>query len=375
MPPGDCVVDSQGQPVGAAAFELENPLNQFSLLASLSVPLSDYALRLISARKASQAGMRAAKRAREAERFKVQTDAKTTYYNWLRAVAQIAVAEQSLVRIRARLEDARRAYEVGMLPEVDVLRLEAMAASAESMIVKARAFRAVAERALSETMGAEPSTYEIGEDVLGPAEDLPGTSSLPQLVEEAHTRRVELTALRDGLDAVEQGIKATRAAYYPRIDATADVMYANPNPRFFPPDDVWDTSWSVGAALTWVITETAVTRAKIKQQKADRRSITAQTAALRRGITLEVTSAWHDREQARAVLALNEKAMKSTEAAYEVAVQLYQAGEATTTDIIEAESERVNARLLDINARIDLRVANAKLLHATGRLEPIGNTK
>jgi outer membrane protein TolC len=124
-----------------------------------------------------------------------------------------------------------------------------------------------------------------------------------------------------------------------------------------------------------MITETAVTRAQIKQQKAERRNITAQMAALRRGITLEVTSAWHEREQARAVLTLNEKALRSAEAAYEVAVQLYQAGEATTTDIIDAESERVNARLLDINARIDLRVANAKLLHATGRLKPVGNTK
>jgi outer membrane protein len=44
------------------------------------------------------------------------------------------------------------------------------------------------------------------------------------------------------------GIRVTRAAYYPRLDAFAEATYANPNQRFFPLAAVWRASWSAGVS-------------------------------------------------------------------------------------------------------------------------------
>ena len=56
---------------------------------------------------------------------------------------------------------------------------------------------------------------------------------------------------------------------------------------------------------------------------------------------------------------------------YEQQVVLYKAGELTTTDLIAAETDRLNASLRALNANIDLRVANLKLLRAAGRGAPL----
>ena len=56
---------------------------------------------------------------------------------------------------------------------------------------------------------------------------------------------------------------------------------------------------------------------------------------------------------------------------FSVSVDRYRAGEATTTDVIEAESERVNATLQGVNAHIDLRIAATRLAYATGDLKPV----
>ena len=53
--------------------------------------------------------------------------------------------------------------------------------------------------------------------------------------------------------------------------------------------------------------------------------------------------------------------------AYRVARDLYQVGRATTTDLIEAESELVTASLKEIDAALNYRVARVKLAHATGK--------
>jgi outer membrane protein len=67
-----------------------------------------------------------------------------------------------------------------------------------------------------------------------------------------------------------------------------------------------------------------------------------------------------------------ERATASAVEGYRVAVDLYQVGDATTTDILDAEYEQVSATLSNINAKLGLRLADIKLLYALGRLELSG---
>ncbi len=371
----NCVLDSAGVPVGAAAVEFninQPPLNSFTLQAQIGVPISDYIARLPTAKKAGKAQIRAAEYATTAELLTTQKDARVAYYDWIRAVASKVALQESLSRTQARLEDAEAAFEAGVASKADVMRLDAAVATLTAASIRAENFQVLAEQALSLQMGEDVSPrYQIGEDMLTPEPPLTDADDLQAMIEEAEQQRYEMKAFASSTESLEYAIKTTRAGYYPRLDGFAEATYANPNQRFFPLEAVFNGSWSAGVSLTFVINEAITTSAKVKQLQANERQLEAQREALRRGLAMEVAAAYAERQSVLAELEYIERATESAAEGYRVAVDLYQVGDATTTDILDAEYERVDATLRNINAKIDLRIANLKVLYATGRLEPI----
>jgi outer membrane protein TolC len=104
---------------------------------------------------------------------------------------------------------------------------------------------------------------------------------------------------------------------------------------------------------------------------AARRRLAASLEALYRGIEMEVASAYQELRRAKSAIDINTKTLQIAEAVYMQQSVLYSAGELTTTDLIAAETDRLNASLRSLNAQIDLRVARLKLLRASGRVPPM----
>jgi outer membrane protein len=376
LAPINCVVDSMGQPVAAVPFEFDVPQvprNAISLQAQLGVPISDYIARLPTAKKAGKAQIRASEYAAKAEQLTVQRDARVAYYDWIRATASKVALQESLLRTQARLLDAQAGFEAGVASKADVMRLDAAVATLSAGVIRAENFQRVAEQALAVQMGEEGfPTYQIGEDLFAPEPELTGADDLEAMIAEAQSNRYEMKAFAASTESLEYGLRTTRAGYYPRLDGFAEVTYANPNQRFFPLEQVFNASWSAGVSLTFVINEAINTSAEVKKLEANQRSLEAQRELLARGVALEVAFAHAERQSVLAEIEHIERATASAVEGYRVAVDLYQVGDATTTDILDAEYEQVSATLNEINTKIGLRLANIKLLYALGRLEPSG---
>lgn len=370
-----CVIDSGGIPVGAFPLDFgiaPPPLDSFSLNATLGVPISDYIARLPSAKKASQAQIDAAELARDAEQLTTQKNARLAYYDWVRAKVGVVALEQSIVRTQARLVDAQAAFDAGVASKADVMRLDAAIANLTAAKIEAENFRELAAQNLSLMMGEDEfAEFAIGEDVLADEPNLADSADLQALIAEAQTERLEGKALRTSRKGIDQGIKTTRAGYYPRLDGFADATYANPNQRFFPLVPEWNGSWAAGLRLSYSIGDAIKTSSQIDELEATRRQLDASQKQLERGLALEVAAAWAERESAAAALQYTEQARVSAAEGYRVAVDLFQVGEATTTDILDAEYEQVASTLSAINTKIDLKIANLKLEYATGRLQPL----
>jgi outer membrane protein len=368
---GECVLDPMGQPlIITPPFKIQVPLNSYSLSASISVPISDYILSLAPARKGTLAARDAAVLARDAERVKVQTDARLAYYNWLRAVASLLVIEDSLQRTESRLVDVQHLFDAGSATRSDVLRVDALVSAQQAAIADAVAFRRVAERGLAVMMNEPLRAYEVGDDILAPPRDIGEVGDLDRLIAEAHGQRLELRSLEKALVGTREGIRATRAQYYPRLDAFADAVYANPNQRFFPQQQVWRGSWSVGVQFSYTINQSVRTKAQVREQKTNQRDLVLQAEMMRRAIAMEVAQAFHDRERAMAAVELSTRSLASAIEAYRVASENYRLGAATTNEIIDAEGQQVQAALHAVNSHIDLHVATTRLLYSTGRLNP-----
>lgn len=360
-----------GQPlVITPPFKIQIPLNSYSLSANISVPISDYILSLAPARRGTLAARESAVLARDAERIKVQTDAKLAYYNWLRAVASLLVIEDSLQRTESRLVDVQHLFDAGSATRSDVLRVDALVSAQQAAIADAVAFRRVAERNLAVMMNEPLRAYEVGDDILAAPRDIGEVADLDRLIAEAHGQRLELRSLERAMVGTREGIRATRAGYYPRLDAFADAVYANPNQRFFPLQPVWRGSWSVGIQFSYTINQSIRTKAQVRELKTNERDLVLQGEQMRRGIAMEVAQAFHDRERALAAVELSTRSLASAIEAYRVASENYRLGAATTNEIIDAEGQQVQAALHAVNSHIDLHVATTRLLYATGRLNP-----
>lgn len=363
--PGQCVVDSMGAPVGAAQFNIPQVLNQFSTQAMISVPISDYVLRVFRGLSAARKSKKASEHAEAAERAKVAADARIAYYNWVRGVAQVAVTRDAYETAEARLTDARVSHRVGYLTNADLLRIEALVASAEAAIVEAEAFEELARENLSVIMDEPVREWEIGQDVLS-GKGRSDRAKMHEMVSEALSNRNELKALSTNVGALDDGIRTARAGYYPRLDAFGEVTYANPNQRYFPPTDEWNATGSVGVQLTWTLNAALAARTDIKELRAQKRGLSANYELLQRGIRLEVTSAYVDRRRAMSAISVAQKNREASEAGYTAVSAQFKVGKATATDVIEAQGERLTAQLRDVNARIDLEVAEVKLDYAAG---------
>ena len=361
-----CVVDSAGAPVGAAAFDIPQVLDQFALQAKISVPISDYVLRTFRGLEAAKRSKKAAEVAKEAEARKVDIDARVAYYDWLRTIAQVLATEETVRTATARLEDVHAAYDAGLRTEADVKRIEALVANATSANVQARGFEELARERLSMIMNVPVQEWEVGEDVMDtPA--LAAARKLDEAVGEAMANRPELEALDLNQKALDDGKKVERAGYYPRLDAFAEGTYANPNQRYFPLQQEWNGTWSAGLSLTYTINGPLMARQNLREYESQGRSLDAQEESLRRGIRMEVSQAYIDERTARSRLTLAAVSRYASDAAYEVVSIQFAEGVATATDVIEAEGARLDSFLQDYNARIDLRVAQAKLQYAMGR--------
>jgi outer membrane protein TolC len=376
---GNVVVTSEPGPLlcpGGVCQAMSVPLafpvvlNNYGLQASLSVPISDYVLRLSQNHAAASRSAAAARATEAAARLKAQRDAKVVFYNWARARAGVVVAEQALTTAREHLKDVGAAFQVGTASRADVLRVESQVAAVELLLERARNLAVLTEEQLR-TMLHDPAAarYALGEDLT--ASPAPAAAaSLQDLYAEALTQRLEMRAVGESLAGLDETRRVAGAAYWPRLDGVANLYYQNPNQRFFPPEEKWHSTWDLGVQLTWTVNDTLVARSQVREIEARAAEVQAQRAALADGIRLEVTQALTSRRESEVVLATTTRQLAAAQESYRVRRDLFRAGRATSAELTDAEADLLRSRLDLLNARIDARIARVSFEHAVGRDVP-----
>ncbi|HKP59894.1 MAG TPA: TolC family protein [Polyangiales bacterium] len=352
-------------------LRFDAPLNQYSLTASLQLPLSDYALRLPQLYAAAQHNARAAELLEKASLQRIATSARVVYYSWARARLQLEVAERSLAQAQGHLKDAQTAQAVGTASRADVLAVESQVASAELMLARAKTADETYEHRLRVTMHDNSgSVYELGED-LRVVPELPAAAHTEErsLVARAWQQRLEPKAMQESAGALKQQAKAQFSANLPRLDAVGNAQYANPNQRMFPPKDEFKGTWDASLQLSWTPSDIfgnesgrSVTLSKARQLEAER-------AKLNDDIELEIHSELASLRETESALKSSERGLASAEESYRVRRAMFQNGAATSVELTDAESELSRAQMEVIGARIDRRIAEARLLHALGDVE------
>jgi len=343
-------------------------VNNYNLQATLSIPLSDYVLRMSSSIGAANHSKSAAKLDEQATRLSVARDARVYYYQWIRAQGANYVALQALEAARGHAQDAKNAFDAGLVSRADVLRTVSQQKSAELTVAHWVNNVSIATEQLRVIMN-EPSrnNYEIGENIL---EDLPpyAVPSTPDAgYAEALEHRVEMKQLGESEAALREEAATARAGNYPRLDAQGNAIYGNPNSRYVPPSSDWRGTWDASLILSWTPTAIFGATAQAKSAEARADEVAAKKGALRNGLRLEVNQSMNALTEATFGLETSREGLAAAEENYRVRRELYRAGKATIVEVTDAETELTRARLDVVNSHIDVRIARVALTHALGR--------
>jgi outer membrane protein len=359
------IVDSKGQPIGAQSFKLHSIENQYELKAELGIPISDLLLRMRRTVGAAKSAAEAARLMQGAEVQNVALDASVAYYNFLRAESSLEVSKRSLDRTRALLNDAKATTRAGVTTHLDVLRVDALVASTEVTVAEAERMRALTKRQLQILLDDDRLDPQVGEDL--PAE-LPNSEvlSADEATRRAQANRLELKALREAVNASAKRQSSYQIARYPRLDGFGQAVQGRPNNAIFLPQDAWRVTWAVGVTLAYSPNETIGNGAAAAEARADQERLQAELESADRNIRLQTSASLLDITKAKTQIDAATRAQQAARDAYQAAQQLYRVGEATTTDLLDAETRLLGTELQFIHARLDLASAQVRLAHAIG---------
>jgi outer membrane protein TolC len=351
------------------------PQDNWNLQIDGDVPLSDYVLKIAKQHSAAEHSMKAAQLTQRAAELSASSNARILYYSWARARLQEVVAEDALEQANAHLSDARAEFSAGKASQADLLGVQSELAQNQLLVVRAKDAVLLEEDRLRTALHDDSAHgYEIGEALLDDLAPIPGEENFGALFTEAVDKRFELRSIMETARGLHMQASANKMDILPKLDAIGTAQYANPNPRYFPPSATWNGTWGVGGAITWTDTDILLGVTNGSANEARAQSTEAQAFEMRDGIRDEVMQAFQAVHEAEAAIDSTKQSLVAAEESYRVRRALFRAERATSTELSDSENALTRARFDVVNARIDLRVARVRLLHATGRDGALGGT-
>jgi outer membrane protein len=334
--------------------------------ATISIPLSDYLYRYPKLVGAAKLAVQAAHTSHDAAFVSAGEDARQAYYEWLRAKLQVLVAQRQVVQVKTTLEQVRAQAEVQRISRADLFRVESQEADAEQTAAQLTNIAELREEQLRVMLQLpEGQPLAIGEDIRNDVTP-PGIQKLDDMMTHVAEHRLDYLAIVEGIDARDKQKDAEYSGYVPKLSAFGVADYANPNQRVFPQVDKFTGTWAVGVQATWNLNDALTANVNQERLAAQANELRADQESFLRQTRIEVLQAQQNVQLAVHDLATTATGLKSAEESYRVRKELLAAERATAVELVDAETDLTRARIASLNARIDLRVAIAQLIHALG---------
>jgi len=327
--------------------------------ATLTVPLFTSGRISSSIAAAEARGRGAGEQARGAQED-VKLAVAEAYVGVLRARKALVVADSNVRTLEAMEGDVHAMFERELVPKNDLLSVQVALANARQGRLRAANAVELAVASYNRRLG-EPLSRPVDLDEQLPVpQGLPG--ELGELVQEAVERRAELKVLDEQATAYGQLAKAERARTLPQFSVTGAYNYLE---NTFLDDQEFA---SVGIGVQWSVFDGGQTRKRVAALDRTRRATEQQRADVASMIELQVRQTSLDVGETRERAVVATDAVEQAEENLRIARERYGAGLGTQTQLLEAETLRVQALRNRDDAGLDAGLAKLRLARAVGAL-------
>jgi outer membrane protein TolC len=315
--------------------------------------------------RAAQAEATATGAELEAVRLDLRLEVARAYWALVTAGDTVRVLEAALATADRSLTDVRNRVDAGLLPPNDVSRSEAQRARQELLLIEARGRVESVTVDLDRLLGLPDGTAVDATD--GLETPAPPSRDGVALVGEALKQRPELAAIAGRTLAQQERIAAIATARKPAIAITSGVDWANPNPRIFPRQDKWQESWDLSVNLSWQLFDWGRNAAERAEAQFAITALNERKAETETQIRSDVHKQLVDLRTTQAAMLPARLAVTAAQETQRVVADRFEAGVATTLDVLDAQLAVLQAELDRTRVLADLRLSEARLARVLGR--------
>ena len=300
-----------------------------------------------------------------AVRLDLRLEVSRAYWALVTAEETVRVLEAALASADRALGDVRTRVEAGFLPPNDVSRSQAQRARQELLLIEAKGRVQSVRVDLSRLIGlAEVGSIEPADRLESPVAPVSDTSIL---VAEALGQRPELAALSLRMESMTERMAAIASTRKPTVAFASGYDVANPNPRIFPRQDAWQDSFDVSLSVSWQFWDSGRAVAERTEAQASATALRERKAETETQIRADVRKQTLELAFSRAALVPARLGVTSAEETQRVVTDRFEAGVATTLDVLDAQLAVLQAQLDRTRVLADIRVSEARLARVLGR--------
>lgn len=241
-------------------------------------------------------------------------------------------------------------FDQGLIQKSDVLNAQVQVATIASNLAKAKSNIRNASDYLGLLMGEKEGTIYKVTDTITMA------SPIPEAAWDVTASRADFMAMQKAIEASDMMIRSTRMKYLPKLNAFGNFQYNDNSMTGFGAN-----AYLVGVQLSWNIFNGNRTRNSMTTQKLERDKLNTQLENKKDQSRLELEKAYRDLADARSEIGRSEVSVEQAAEALRILQNRYEQGLVNTTDVLLAQMQLSQQKLMLAQAQFTANVTLANL--------------
>jgi outer membrane protein len=289
-------------------------------------------------------------------------DVVKSYFAVQLSEESVATTHNALSSAEADLQRIQNMFDSGLVVESDLLRMKVHVADVRRQILEAENQLQLSKSALDVALGRTlPPAFEPATPLVLRKFPLPG---LEELKTAAIQQRPEILQLQLAEGMTREQVTEAKGDYKPGVGFFTTLEYNIGTD--------WDNkggNYLLGVRLRWNIYDGQAKGARVAEARSNAAKLEAQRQNLGNQIGLQVTDAWLRLRTAEQQHQVALSAVTQAEESQRIVKNRYEAGLATLTDLLNAETALLATRTNVSQALYQYNLAFADVELSTGRLD------
>lgn len=351
-------------PFSPTPIKIQEPvLNNYNLGLSVTQPIFT-GFKLSSLKSAAEKTFEAEEISFNQEINNLALRINEAYWNLYKAEKYVLLLKENKKRIEEHLKNTEEFFNNELVTKNDLLKMKSQLANINYQLIEGKKNLETARMFFNKTIGISL------EKQLTPTEEIEQIDyelkDISEYIKQADKQRNELKSAEKITEAGKNMISAANSDWFPTISIFGNYYYNRPNQRIMPTQDKFNDTWDVGVNLSWELWNWGKTSFKAEQAEQQYKLSQLSLEILKENIQMEVyrnyLSVNAESEKLKSALQL----LESTEENYRITKEKYNMQAATSSELLDAEVEFLEAQIKDANAKADYIIAFKKLLVSSG---------